>query len=122
LESGGHKTWSAEDWRDLYEERAVIHEYDGHYTRAEAEALAWGELQNRWHLEHSDRVPRDLCAGCRKALGAAKALDLIDGNRVDLGDGNDCLVWHGSRWRAAATQALVGLGLRPPAARANGLA
>lgn len=92
------------DWRHLYDERAAIREYNGHYSRAEAERLAWGELQYRWHLQHGDRVPRDLCAGCRRPIGLAAALDLIDGNRVHLDE----------RWRATATRALVALGLVPP--------
>src|SRR6516225_10456135 len=35
---------------DIYEERAAIHEFDGHYSRAEAESLAWGDVLNRWHM------------------------------------------------------------------------
>jgi hypothetical protein len=105
------------DWRYFYEERAAIREYDGHYTRAEAEVLAWGQLQDRWHFEHGVRVPRDLCAGCRQSIGSADALDLIDGNRVHLRGDRDCLVQHGERWRAAATRALLALGLRPPQSR-----
>jgi hypothetical protein len=102
------------DWRDLYEERAAIRQYDGRYSRAEAEALAWGAMQTRWHVEHGERVSRDLCAGCRRAIGTEKALDLIDGNRVHIGEDNACLIRHGERWRAAAMRALVALGLRPP--------
>ena len=104
----------ASDWRDLYEERAGIREYVGHYTRDEAERLAWSELQNRWNIAHGERVPRDLCAGCRKPIGSAAALDLIDGNRVHTGAGHDCLISFGRRWRAAATHALVALGLTKP--------
>jgi hypothetical protein len=101
------------NWCDLFEERAAIYEYDGGYTRAEAEVLAWGELQNRWHFEHGARVARDLCAGCRLPIGSADVLDLIDGNRVHLRGDRDCLVQHGERWRAAATRTLLALGLRP---------
>jgi hypothetical protein len=126
-------------WCDLYEKRAAIRQYDGHYSRAEAEALAWGEMQNRWHAEHGERVSRDFCAGCRRPIGTAAALDLIDGSRVHLDvrvpverdhgfrwkmitqspehaldGGNDCLIRHGKRWRAAATRALTAFGLCPP--------
>jgi hypothetical protein len=94
-------------WRDLYDERSAIRQYDAHYSRAEAEALAWGEMQNRWHAEHGERVSRDLCAGCRRPIGTEKALDLIDGNRVHLGSNTDCLIRHGERWRAAAARALM---------------
>jgi len=99
------------DWRDL------LHKYDGGYTRAQAERLAWGALQNRWHMEHGNRVPRDLCAGCRQPLGSADALSLIDGCRVHLKDNHDCLIRYGERWRTVATRALLALGVRPPQAR-----
>jgi hypothetical protein len=113
VDRGGFGTEPA-DWRDLYEERAAIRQYDGRYSRAEAEVLTWGEMQNRWHAEHGEPVSRDFCAGCRRPIGAASALDLIDGNRVHLDSNTDCLIRHGERWRAAATRALMGLGLRPP--------
>jgi hypothetical protein len=63
-------------------------------------------------MRHGERVPQDLCAGCRRPIASSKALDLIDGNRVHFA-GDDCLVRHGERWRAAATRALIALGLWP---------
>lgn len=102
-------------WRDLYEERAAVRQYDGGYSRDEAERLAWGELQNRWHMEHGEPVPRDICAGCRRLIGWAEALDLIDGSRVHRSAGYQCLTRHGDRWRRSATEALSALGLKPPA-------
>jgi hypothetical protein len=101
------------DWRHLFEERAAHREYDGGYTHAEAERLAWGEMQNRWHMEHGDRVPRDLCPGCRQQLGSTEVLDLIDGTRVHFKN-NECLIRYGERWRTAATRGLLGFGLKPP--------
>jgi hypothetical protein len=99
-------------WRDLFEERAAILQYDGTRSRAEAEQLAWGELQNRWHLaHHGERVPRHLCAGCRRPIDEAPALDLIDGCRVHDAAGHDCVIRWGERWRGAATRALVAMGL-----------
>jgi hypothetical protein len=102
-------------WRDLFEERAAIRQFDGGYSRPEAERLGWGELQNRWHMTHGERVPRDLCAGCRRPIGGADALDLIDGNRVHDAAGHDCLIRWGEHWRGAATHALAAMGLPPPA-------
>jgi hypothetical protein len=101
-------------WHDLSAERSVHHMLAGRRQRAEAERLVWAEMQNRWHVEHGERVPRDICAGCRRSIGSAAALDLIDGCRVHLDDENVCLIRHGKRWRAAATRALAELGLRPP--------
>jgi hypothetical protein len=106
---------TAEWWRDEFEERAAIREYDGHYTRAEAERLAWGELENRWHREHGERLSADICAGCRRPIGNAEALDQIDGNRVHADRDHSCLIAFGKRWRGAARRALLNMGLNPPA-------
>jgi hypothetical protein len=108
------KASDPEFWRDLFAERTAIRQFDGGYSRAEAERLAWGELQNRWHIAHAERVPRHLCAACRRPI-VGPALDLIDGNRVHDADGHECLIRYGERWRGAATRALVAMGLRPPA-------
>jgi len=102
-------------WRDEYAERAAIRQYEGGYSRAEAELLAWRELENRWNLAHGERVLRELCAGCRRPIGTEAALDLIDGNRVHDPEDNDCLIRHGERWRATAARALIAMGLQPPA-------
>jgi hypothetical protein len=94
---------------DAEEGRAAHWELGGR-SLAEAEKIAWAEMQNRWHMEHGERVSRDLWAGCRRPIEAATALDLIDGNRVHADDGNSCLIRHGERWRAAARRALIGAG------------
>lgn len=101
-------------WRDRYMERSAHHESGGSRPRAEAERLAWAEMQNRWHMERGECLPRDICVGCRRPIGPAAALDLVDGNRVHFSS-DDCLARHGERWRTAATLALRALGLRPPA-------
>ena len=101
-------------WHDLYAERTG-HWFHGGRRWHEAEALAWGELEDRWNLGHGEQVHPEICAGCRLPIGTAEALDLGDGNRVHLADDFDCLRRHGERWRGAATRALVGTGLRPPA-------
>jgi hypothetical protein len=40
---------SQTSWRVLYEERAAHWSLGGRRAPAEAESLAWGELQVRWH-------------------------------------------------------------------------
>src|SRR5690349_17862625 len=100
-------------WRNLFAERAAHYELVGRRRRDDAEKVAWGELLNRWHVEQGERIPRDICAGCRRPIGTDRALDLIDGNGVHLDDANNCLIRHGERWRTTATRALVALGLRP---------
>jgi hypothetical protein len=78
-------------------------------TLAEAKRLAWGELQNRWHMAHGKQVPRHLCAGCGERIAdSSQALDLIDGNRVH---DTDCLIRHGERWRSVASRALIAIGM-----------
>jgi hypothetical protein len=112
-------------WIGRFEERTA-HRHPV-YSRAVAERLAWAEIEGRWHLEQGERVPRELCAGCREPIGEAKALDLIDGCRVHLRPDHNCLIRYGGRWRAAATRALVLMGLTcrsrlPPSPRSFGAA
>jgi hypothetical protein len=105
-------------WIDRFEERAT-HRHPI-YPRAVAERLAWAEIEARWHLELGERVPRELCAGCREPIDEAKALDLIDGCRVHVRPDHNCLIRYGGRWRAAATRALMAMGLTPPSGREGG--
>jgi hypothetical protein len=65
-------------------------------------------------MAHGERMPRRLCAGCRRPIGGDQVLDLIDGCRVHA-DGYDCLIGWGKRWRGAATGALATMGLKPAA-------
>jgi hypothetical protein len=100
----------AEDWCAFLEERAAFREYEGGYSRREAERLAWDELECRWHRVCGDRVSRDQCAGCLRPIDAVEALDLDDGCRVHLA----CVTRYGKRWRETAAEGLATLGLRPP--------
>jgi hypothetical protein len=83
------------------------------HPESEAARLAWGELQDRWHMQYGERVPHWRCAGCREPIGRLAALDLADGNRVHL-DHLDCLLSFGERWRSEAAAGLRALGLDPP--------
>jgi hypothetical protein len=38
---------TADDWREAYEERAAIMEFDGKMTRAEAEKAAMADIQRQ---------------------------------------------------------------------------
>jgi hypothetical protein len=98
-------------WRDLFEERAAIRQFDGGYSRAEAERLAWEDLEYCRHRFSGERIAPDLCAGCLQPVDPAPALTLDDGCRVHLA----CVARYGRRWREAASAALAALGLtRPP--------
>src|SRR5258708_2726269 len=98
------------DWRARYRE-ALTHWEALHAD--EGARLAWGELQNRWHRLHGERLPEWQCAGCGEPIARPPTLDLADGNRTHL-DRLDCLIRYGERWRGAATRALVSIGLQPP--------
>ena len=82
----------------------------------EAARLAWGEIENHWHMQYGERVPHWQCAGCREPIGGVPALHLEDDNRVHLdgAHGLDCLLALGKRWRREATASLQALGLDPP--------
>jgi hypothetical protein len=94
--------------------REALNRYQILHPADEAARLAWGEVEHRWHMAQGERVPRDLCAGCRRRIGTVEALDLIDGNRVHMADGYDCLIRHGERWHHTVATALYRLGLAPP--------
>ena len=48
------------DWQALFDERAAIRECDGRHTRAEAERLAWGELEPLAHAARRTQCPRHM--------------------------------------------------------------
>jgi hypothetical protein len=105
------------DWRAGH--RKALAYWSAFRPSAEAAALAWGEIQLRWHRLHGARSPAWQCAGCRSPIGGRTALDLADGNRVHL-DGLDCVLRFGERWRREATAGLRALGLNPPADSESG--
>jgi hypothetical protein len=106
-------------WRAQYEERSRHHELGGGRSRAEVQLLAWRDLEWRWHKEYGERLPRGICGGCRKPIGKAEVIPLIDGNRVHRGEQHECLIAYGRRWRGAARAALLTLGLKPPRGAEN---
>lgn len=99
-------------WRREYRVR-TLHRLVTARTLGEAEVLAWGDLQNRWHRSHGKRVPSGQCAGCDQPIGGLPSFDLGDGNRVHL-ERLGCLIRYGDRWRSAATRALLEFGLKLP--------
>jgi hypothetical protein len=118
----------AADLRDLYEERAAIRQYDGYYTKQEAERLAWGEVINEWRCRHWGRSSLSptansansadrsstVCVGCSELLAETEAFDVGDGNRVHDHPEFQCVIAYGKRWQGAAEKALAAAGLVPP--------
>ena len=113
-------------WRDRYAARISHWFLHGRRRWQDAEALAYGELLNEWHLLHCQRRPQSRCAGCDGAIADGVSLCLADGNRVHF-EAIGCLLQYGKHWRCTAVAALRTLGLEPPpgfepidAALANG--
>jgi hypothetical protein len=105
---------SPADWRSRHGEVAA---YRGALHRAEeAAAIAWGEIEHHWHMQHGERLPHWQCAWCREPIGGISSLELADGNRVhfDAAHGLDCLLYFGKRWRAEAIAGLQTLGVDAP--------
>jgi hypothetical protein len=104
-------TWTAEDWRVYYLERAAIREYDGGLTRAEADRRAWRETANRWWHEHGSRSAPNICCGCGKPVSGADAIPLPHDQRVHNAD---CMSQFGRRWLNEAAEALAKFGIPTP--------
>jgi hypothetical protein len=102
------------DWRARHLEALAY--WSAFHPASEAARLAWGEVENHWHLQHGECVPHWQCAGCHEPIGGRAALTLADGNRAHL-DKFDCLLLFGERWRREATAGLQALGLDPPTGR-----
>lgn len=98
-----------QDWLEAFEERAAIREFEGLYPRAEAEALAFGEMVNQWHFQNAVIVEGE-CAGCGHPADA-DAIRLADGADVHIG----CVRAYGLKWRRSASEALEKMGLTIPA-------
>lgn len=102
----------ARDWHQRHREALAHHRVL--HPESEATGIAWGEMVNRWHRLHGEKVAEWTCAGCGALIGGREVLMLADSNRVHL-DTLDCLLAYGRRWRGAATRALAAMGLEPPA-------
>jgi hypothetical protein len=66
-------------WRDWYQERAAIRQFDAGYRREDAERLAFGEVVEAWCRAHPIEPHLLRCAGCGKPLEGMDILDLPDG-------------------------------------------
>jgi hypothetical protein len=96
------------DWKDAFEERAAICEFDGLYPRPVAEVLAFGDIVNQWHFQNAVVEPGQ-CAGCGHHA-ECDVIRLADCADVHLG----CVRAYGLKWRRAASDALAAMGLTIP--------
>ena len=58
--------WESDDWRQFYEERAAVLEYDHELPKSEAEARAWEWCIVEWLNQHPAPSEPDRCAWCDK--------------------------------------------------------
>jgi hypothetical protein len=79
-----------------------------------ANRVAWGTVEVRWHLERGERPDSDRCAGCGDPIDKDSALELADGARVHIANGDACINAYGRKWRGAAAAGLHAVGLDPP--------
>jgi hypothetical protein len=100
-------------WRRQFVACTVNYELGGTRSHEEAARLAWGELECRWLWLYGEPLPEWQCAGCGEPIGATPCVHFQDGNRVHL-QSMDCLISYGKRWRGAAAQALLAMGLESP--------
>jgi len=64
LLSSADDSWSAEDWRVFFEERAGIAEFDGGVARGQAEACAFACCIAEWLKRNPRRSPPERCRAC----------------------------------------------------------
>ena len=108
--------WSGEDWREFFDERAGIAEFDGGLPRDQAEARAFSCCVGEWLQRNPARSPSGRCDLCGKSKGML--LPNLTGYSVkDPGHTwlhQECSrAWHQAH-RAKAVSALVTMGISIP--------
>jgi hypothetical protein len=113
-------SWSGEDWRAFFDERAGIAEFDGGLPRQQAEVRAFTCCVAEWLNRNPVRSPPDRCLRCGEAERGHDPL-------LPLGTESTGHAWLHSRcwsgWRAGrqaeATDALEAMGIATPAGFPN---
>lgn len=113
----GNDGWSGEDWREFFEERAGIAEFDGGLPRDQAEARAFSCCVGEWLHRNPARSPSGRCDLCGQSKGML--LPYLTGySTKDPGHTwlhQECSrAWHQAH-RAKAVSALVAMGISIPA-------
>jgi hypothetical protein len=113
----GNDGWSGEDWREFFEERAGIAEFDGGLPRDQAEARAFSCCVGEWLHGNPVRSPSARCDRCGQSKGML--LPYLTGYSTKA-PGHTWLhqecsrAWHQAH-RAKAVSALVAMGISIPA-------
>lgn len=108
--------WSGEDWRELFEERAAIAEFDGGLPREQAAAQAFFCCVSQWLRGNPVRSPVGRCAYCTtsRPLLLPYLTDCSPGDPGHSWLHQECSQqWHEER-RQKAIVALVGMGIASP--------
>jgi hypothetical protein len=110
----GSSPLDLQDWRAWMGERYRSKMASGHFSSRDAAMVSvWEEALRAWHMINGKVPDRDGCGACGEVLEMwDSAITVIDGARVHASQ--DCLYDYGERCRAAAHEALVAIGLKPP--------
>ena len=113
----GSDGWSGEEWREFFDGRAGIAEFDGGLPRDQAEAQAFSCCVGEWLHRNPARSPSGRCDHCGQPKGML--LPYLTGYSVkDPGHTwlhQECSrAWHQAH-RAKAVSALVAMGISIPA-------
>ena len=107
--------WNAEDWKDFFDERAAITEFDGGLSRPVAEQRALDSCIARWlNLHPANPTTENSCAVCGETLDRSGLNDVTvlrpGGGHHWLHEG--CLGewWRMRRQQAVKALAKMGLG------------
>ena len=109
-------SWTEEDWRTHFHERAGIAEYDGGLGRRQAEELAFEQCVAEWLMRHSVRSDPGACLRCGR-MEDERGIVLPFGIKAS---GHawlhfDCWPSWISQRRADAVAALATMGIQHPA-------
>lgn len=105
-------SWSPEEWRGFYDERAALREHDGRASHAEAEAGALKETVAEWLARHLRSSSPISCVLCRDPETEVSPLlpFIAEGNARIWAHRRCWPIWRGDR-DAEATTALARIGL-----------
>jgi hypothetical protein len=112
----GSDSWSPEDWRTFYDERAAIAQYDGCQTREQAERAGFKYCIVEWLDRHPQSSDPGRCAWCGQPDTGHAVVPFGTENQGHTWLHPSCWeVWHRDR-REKAQRALAAMGLVTPPA------
>jgi hypothetical protein len=88
-------SWSRDDWKAYFDERAGIMQFDGGFRRAEAELCAFEDCVEHWLALHPhSAVQADCCVQCQTLVTGGVSIRLAEGGLLH----QDCAAkWKVSR-------------------------